>query len=290
MRKHRPIHVSLVGGKTVVRHKELSRILPALGQMGVHTLVITSAVIRVPEAWMTIPRLRVAVSVDGLPEHHDIRRKPETYERILRNISGCAVNIHWTITRPMLSRSGYLEEYLNFWSGLPEVNRIGASIYSPQIAEHTPEMLTRHDRAVLIAQLSRLREHFPKFPFNDRVAKAFLDPPQSPRACLFSSMSTNYTANLETRIEPCVLGGTPDCAQCGCVASIGLHGVQSVSVAGPMKIGHLVRASIAVGQVVSQFRKEVVSAPRWQGQQEHPSRDSDLVQLTEIKSATNRHD
>src|SRR5579872_126679 len=48
---------------------------------------------------MAIPRLRVAVSVDGLPEHHDVRRKPATYERILRNIEQCTVNIHWTITR-----------------------------------------------------------------------------------------------------------------------------------------------------------------------------------------------
>ena len=86
VRKHRPLHVSLVGGEPLVRHRELSRILPALSEMGVFTLVVTSGVIPIPAEWMKLPRVRVAVSVDGLPEHHDIRRKPATYERILENI------------------------------------------------------------------------------------------------------------------------------------------------------------------------------------------------------------
>src|ERR1700720_3962996 len=33
VRKHRPSHVSLVGGEPLVRRRELDRILPALGQM-----------------------------------------------------------------------------------------------------------------------------------------------------------------------------------------------------------------------------------------------------------------
>ncbi|MGH9707272.1 MAG: radical SAM protein, partial [Candidatus Acidiferrales bacterium] len=104
VRKHKPLHVSLVGGEPLVRHRELSRILPELGEMGVFTLVVTSAVIPIPLEWMKIPRVRVAVSIDGLREDHDIRRKPATYERILKNIAGREVNIHWTITRPMLAR------------------------------------------------------------------------------------------------------------------------------------------------------------------------------------------
>jgi sulfatase maturation enzyme AslB (radical SAM superfamily) len=110
VRKHQPIHVSLVGGEPLVRDHELSRILPALSKMGGFTLVVTSGVIPIPAEWMRIPRVRVAVSVDGLPEHHDIRRKPATYERILKNIEGRQVNIHWVITRPMLARGGCLEE------------------------------------------------------------------------------------------------------------------------------------------------------------------------------------
>src|SRR5207248_4432119 len=78
VRKHRPLHVSLVGGEPLVRHRELSRILPELSAQGLHTMVVTSAVIPIPAEWMNLRRFRVAVSVDGLPEHHDVRRQPAT--------------------------------------------------------------------------------------------------------------------------------------------------------------------------------------------------------------------
>src|ERR1700721_2760509 len=42
VRKHKPLHVSLVGGEPLVRHRELSRILPQLSEMGVFALVVTS--------------------------------------------------------------------------------------------------------------------------------------------------------------------------------------------------------------------------------------------------------
>src|ERR1700685_1804255 len=177
VRQHKPMHVSLVGGEPLVRHRELSRILPALSEMNVFTLVVTSAVIPIPEEWMKIPRVRVAVSVDGLPEDHDVRRKPATYERILKNIEGREVNIHWTITRPMLARPGYLEEYVSFWSGRLEVNRIWVSVYTPQIGEQSPEMLTTDDRAALAQELPLLAKRYPKLLFNEDLAKAFLNPP-----------------------------------------------------------------------------------------------------------------
>jgi MoaA/NifB/PqqE/SkfB family radical SAM enzyme len=146
VRRHRPMHVSLVGGEPMVRHRELDRILPALSEMGVFAMVVTSGVIPVPAHWMEIPRMCVAVSVDGLPEHHDIRRKPATYERILKNTEGRKINVHWVITRPMLGRAGYLEEYVAFWNARPEVNHIWVSLYSPQMDEESAERLTPEDR------------------------------------------------------------------------------------------------------------------------------------------------
>src|SRR5438876_1004315 len=125
--KHRPMHVSLVGGEPLIRHRELSAILPALSARNIFTLVVTSAVLPIPTAWMRLPRVRVAVSVDGLPEHHDIRRRPATYDRILQNIARREVNIHWVVTRPMLERSNYFEQYVSFWNARPEVNRIWVS-------------------------------------------------------------------------------------------------------------------------------------------------------------------
>jgi organic radical activating enzyme len=260
--RHHALHVSLVGGEPLVRHRELSRILPELSRRRVFALVVTSGVIPIPKEWMGLSRSRVAVSVDGLPEHHDERRKPATYDRILENIREREVNIHWTITRPMAQRPGYLEEYVSFWSARREVNRIWVSLYTPQQGENTPEMLTAEDRAMLARVLPPLRERYPKFLMSPGIAQALLEPPRNPEECLFAKMSTNYSADLQSRVEPCIFGGTPDCQQCGCVISSGLHYAQTVKVAGPVKIRHLVKASVAVGSVFNRFRS-VGKPTRW---------------------------
>ena len=279
VRKHKPLHVSLVGGEPLVRHRELSRILPALSELGVYTLVVTSAVIPIPVEWMKIPRLRVAVSIDGLPEHHDIRRKPATYERILQNLAGCEVNIHWTITRPMLERPGYLEEYVAFWSAREEVNRIWVSVYTPQIGEQSPETLSRQDRQTLARELPIIYKKYPKLLFNDGMAQALLVPPANPDECLFSKMSANYSADLQTRVEPCVFGGAPDCSQCGCSISSALHWIRTIKLAGPLKIGHLVQGSINVGLAANRLRGRSIKPSRWRSNQSKAKPGSGLVQI-----------
>ena len=154
VRQYRPVHLSLVGGEPLVRHRELSRLLPILSGMNVYTMVVTSAVIPIPREWMAIRNVGVTVSVDGLPEHHDVRRHPATYERILKNISGCKIAVHWTITRPMLERREYLEEYLAFWNARPEVRRMWASLYTPQKGEQTPEMLSAEQRQFVAGRVA----------------------------------------------------------------------------------------------------------------------------------------
>ncbi len=279
VRKHKPMHVSLVGGEPMVRHRELSRIVPVLGKMGVFTLVVTSGVIPVPIEWMSVPRLRVAVSVDGLPEHHDIRRKPATYERILKNIEGREVNIHWVITRQMFERAGYLEEYVAFWNARPEVNRIWVSIYTPQVGENSPEMLTAEDRQELARQLPDLNERYPKLLFNEGLIQAFLKPPQNPGDCVFAKMSANYSADLESRVEPCVFGGTPDCSQCGCAASMGMHWVRTVKVVGGLKVGHFIGASVKVGLLMNRLKPRTAKPTRWTPGAPRPSGEDALVQI-----------
>jgi len=181
VRKNKPMHVSLVGGEPLVRHRELSAILPALSAMDVFSLVVTSGVIPIPLEWMDLRRVRVAVSVDGLPEHHDIRRKPATYERILKNIDGRKVNIHWVITRPMVQRPGYLEEYVSFWNARTEVDHIWVSLYTPQIGEESAEKLTVEDRQEVARVLPSLARKYPKFLMNEGIAQAFLRPPEETR-------------------------------------------------------------------------------------------------------------
>ena len=278
VRKHRPLHVSLVGGEPLVRHRELGQILPELSRMGIFTMVVTSAVIPIPVEWMSLARLTVAVSVDGLPEDHDVRRAPATYERILRNIAGRRVNIHWTITRAAARRPDYAQQYISFWNSRPEVDRIWVSLYTPQVGESAPEILLPEDRQTVVRQLAPLRGRFPKFLFNDLIARAFLDPPRDPADCLFSKLSVNYSADFRTQVEPCVFGGQPDCQQCGCAISSGLHGLREVRVAGALRVGYLAKGSVNIGKLVNRLRPRGGKPTRW-GSATEQERGEELVQI-----------
>jgi MoaA/NifB/PqqE/SkfB family radical SAM enzyme len=249
--------------------------------MNIFTLVVTSGVIPIPLEWMDLPRMRVAVSVDGLPEHHDVRRKPATYERILKNIEGRKINVHWVITRAMLERAGYLQEYVAFWSARPEVDRIWVSLYTPQIGERTAEMLAPQDRERVAEELPLLAKMYPKLLMTEGVAQAFVHPPKNPEDCLFSKMSANYSADLQTRVEPCVFGGTPDCSQCGCAVSSGLHWMRSVTVAGPLRVGHFVGASVHVGTLLNRMRGRAMQPARWKTTGSGPTSTKELVQIGE---------
>src|SRR5207302_7081744 len=135
-----PLHVSLVGGDPLVRYRELEEIIPGMEARGIHTQVVTSAFRRIPPEWSRFERLNVVVSIDGLQPEHDERRKPATYERILKNIAGARVTVHCTITSQIAGRPGYLDEFLNFWSRRPEIAKIWFSLFTPQIGATDPEI------------------------------------------------------------------------------------------------------------------------------------------------------
>ena len=250
VRQRRPVHLSLVGGEPLVRHRELGRILPELSAMRVETLVVTSGVIPIPPEWNALRHIRIAVSVDGLQPDHDQRRTPATYDRILGNIAGRRVDLSWVITRPQLERPGYLDEYLAFWSARPEIARIWLSLYTPQVGEQSPEMITAHQRRTLISELPRLSERYPALLMTPGIAEAFATPPANPDQCVFSRMSVNYSADLKTRVQPCFFGGEPDCRQCGCAVTAGLHWIGRKRVLGPVRLKHLMESSIAIGNLM----------------------------------------
>src|ERR1700744_2832315 len=129
--REKPLHVSLVGGDPLVRYRELEMLLPELDARGVHTQIVTSAFRVIPAEWSRFNRLTVVVSIDGLQPEHDERRKPATYERILKNIAEAKVTIHSTITGNIADRPGYLEEFLRFWSARPEINKVWFSLFTP---------------------------------------------------------------------------------------------------------------------------------------------------------------
>jgi hypothetical protein len=175
-----------------------------------------------------------------------------------------------------MEQPGYLDEFLAFWSARTEVNRIWLSIYTPQRGEQTAEMLTPENRQSLADQLPMLARRHPKLLVPDGMAGAFLHPPSSPAECIFSRMSVNYTADLRTQVEPCIFGGDPDCSQCGCSISAGLHWVGGLQIAGPLRVRHLVWSSMAVGAVVNRVIPHHITFPRWSPA---PQPTSTLVQI-----------
>ena len=88
--------------------------------------------------WNDLSRLNIVVSVDGLQPEHDVRRKPATYDRILKNIAGSKVTIHCTVTGQMMERPGYIEEFVRFWSARKETKRIWFSLFTPQQGRWLP--------------------------------------------------------------------------------------------------------------------------------------------------------
>jgi MoaA/NifB/PqqE/SkfB family radical SAM enzyme len=279
--RHKPLHVTLVGGEPMVRHRELSRILPELADRGIFTMVVTSGVIPIPMEWMGLPRFVVAVSIDGLPEHHNVRRHPATYDRILANLDDRKVNVHWTITAPMLARDSYMEEYVRFWNARPEVHNIWVSLYSPQRGEQSAERLSPAQREFVARELPRLRALYPKLLTPEGYAQALLHPPESPKACGFSRLSKNYSADLKTRVEPCVFGGDPDCSQCGCSASAATHWISEIRVAGPLKAKHLLHGSMKIGNAMAHLQH--VALPSWREREKSPG--TEKISLVQISTA-----
>ena len=274
--QHQPLQVSLVGGEPLIRHRELSKVLPELSRRGIYTMVVTSAVIPIPQEWTSLPRVTVAVSIDGNPEDHDVRRKPATYERILKNIEGSKVNIHWTVVRSNIEQTGYMDRYLDFWDGRPEVNNVWISIYTPQLEEDSPERLTQKNRRDLASYFQSIKGKYRKATMTQGMIDAFLNPPDSPATCMFSKLSVNYTADLHSRVEPCVFGGQPNCAECGCSISLGAHWIGDYKVAGPLRGRHLINGSLAIGRTVNRALPQREGL-RWD--KGHSSASSELVQI-----------
>jgi MoaA/NifB/PqqE/SkfB family radical SAM enzyme len=247
VRRHRPVQVSFVGGEPLIRHRELSRIMPVVSEMGIYSLVVTSAVTAFPLEWNAIPRVRVAVSIDGLQPEHDVRRAPATYERILKNLEGRKADVSWVITNQMMERPGYLDEYLAFWTARPEIGRVWLSIYTPQKSERSAETLTARSRQRLVDELPALKWKYPSLILPHGAVKAFMHPPADPSQCTFARISVNYSADLQARIEPCFFGGDPDCLQCGCAVSAGLHWMHAQPLALGVRVGHVIDLSLAAG-------------------------------------------
>ncbi len=243
----KPLHLSLVGGDPMVRYREMETLVPLLLERGIHVQLVTSAFRPLPAAWAELPRLNVVVSIDGLQPDHDVRRKPATYDRILRNIAGQHITVHCTITSQMMQREGYLGEFMEFWTR-PEVKKVWFSIFTPQKGEQLREILTPDERRRAIADMIQLRKRYPKFDVPEGAIRQFAEPPHSPADCIFALTTGIISADLKTRVTPCQFGGNPDCSSCGCIASMTLAAVGAHKLGGIIPVGSIFRTSLKIGR------------------------------------------
>ena len=252
--KYKPLHVSIVGGEPLVRFRELNEILPRMAEMGIYTQVVTSAVRPIPIEWAGLRRLQIVVSIDGLQPEHDERRKPATYDRILKHIEGHNIRVHCTVTRQQVRRDGYLEEFARFWSANPAVSQIWISLYTPQVGEISAERLTKADRQKVVTDLLAIRSKYPKLRTPKAMLESYALPPHSPDDCIFAKTTACVSSNFEKPITPCQFGGNPDCANCGCIASATLAAVGRHKLPGGIRVGALFDASFRIGNRVKAIR------------------------------------
>jgi len=252
--EQRPLHVSIVGGEPLVRFRELGQILPRLADDGIYTQVVTSAVRPIPPEWAALRRLQIVVSIDGLQPEHDERRKPATYDRVLKHIRGHQITVHCTVTRQQVRRDDYLEEFVRFWSGNPDTRQIWVSLYTPQVGEVSEERLEPADRERVVATLMHLRTRYPKLRMPKGLIAVLAAPPPSPAECVFARTTTCISADFTRQIVPCQFGGNPDCANCGCIASAGLGAVARHRLPGGIPVGAIFEHSLRVGNTIRRMR------------------------------------
>jgi sulfatase maturation enzyme AslB (radical SAM superfamily) len=204
--------------------------------------------------------MSIVVSIDGLQPEHDVRRAPATYDRVQKHIVGHQIVVHCTVTRQLVNRPGYLEEFLRFWSNKQETRKIWISLYTPQIGEESEERLTPADRKLVVADLMALRLRYPKLEAPEGLINVYANPPESPDECVFARTTTSVSADLATRITPCQFGGAPDCSNCGCIASAGLAALARHQLFGFIPVGTLFTGSVRLGEQVRRLRPTEANA------------------------------
>ena len=259
--RHKPIHVSLVGGEPLVRFRELDVLLPRLSERGLYVQVVTSAVRPIPAEWASIKHLQICVSIDGLQPEHDARRAPATYDRILKHIQGHQITVHCTVTRQQVQRDGYLEDVH------PPMVR------QPERAHDLDEPLHAADRRG-VGRAPAARGPHAGGERADGAARALPEAADAqgpaervPEAAVVARTTassrrppTASRPTSTTKITPCQFGGNPDCASCGCIASAGLKAVARHRLRGGLRVGAIFENSLKVGNTIRGWRERARGA------------------------------
>jgi hypothetical protein len=154
----------------------------------------------------------------------------------------------------MMKRPGYLAEFLEFWTPRSEIKKVWFSMFTPQLGDEMPEILSLDERQRAIEDLVQLRKEYPKLDMSEAVIRQFASPPHRPRDCVFALTTQTLSADLKTNITPCQFGGNPDCTSCGCIASMYLTSLAGHKLGGVLPLGAIFKASIKIGQTRARSR------------------------------------
>ena len=135
------------------------------------------------------------------------------------------------------------------------MRKIWFSLYTPQVGESSDEKLRPEDRERVVTDLLALSAAYEKVQMPRGLIGMYATPPTSPEDCIFARVTHTVSADLQTRITPCQFGGTPDCANCGCIASAGLAAIGRHKLGGLVAIDPIFDASIGLGRLVRRWRE-----------------------------------
>ncbi len=112
-----------------------------------------------------------------------------------------------------------------------------------------------------MAELLRLRQKYPRLAMPKGLIEVYAAPPDTPGDCIFARTTTCFSPDLERQITPCQFGGTPDCSECGCIASAGLAAVGRHRLPGGLRVGAIFELSLKVGHTVARLRQRRRTRP-----------------------------
>ena len=184
--RHRPLHVSIVGGEPLVRYRELGTILPQLAERG-HSHAGSSRARcarfrgngRISRSFRSSRRSTAC----SRSTTRGARRRPTTGSSSTSRDTRSRSTARSRGSR--CGAPGYLEEFLGTWQANPNTRLIWMSLYTPQVGEISEERLRPADRATVIAELRRLKPLFSKLQLPDAVLNVYAAPPDSPENCIF---------------------------------------------------------------------------------------------------------
>ena len=252
--KHKPLHVSIVGGEPLVRYRELEHDPARARRRAASTRSSSRAPsAKFPTAWATIPRMhdrrldrRPAARARRAPHAGHLRPHPEAHRRAPDH--RCTARSRGSrSTGPAISRS-------SCGSGrrATEVRKIWISLYTPQIGEISDERLTPADRQRVVADLMALRLRYPEARGAEGADRRLRRTrPRRRTSASSRGRRRAISADLTTRITPCQFGGAPDCANCGCIASAGLAAVARHQLLGFVPVGAIFTGSVKVGERIA---------------------------------------